>query len=616
MFRRSIIVIYIFVLCLFSWAGAQDAWSLPESKQTVANEISRQSTSGEHTRVGEGDVDKSIQQNDMNIAGEGIGTGDEGVQGIYGGEGNVGELTQGDDGSQQTIAKLIDDKLKEEFKDDAGEDGKQYNETVLKDESKQETVVRISQSNTNKKEDTSQDGDESHGDRSSDGVESEVDRIIDSHDNEYVLSKPNIEGSLGLTLDPQLIRDMSLLIITSALAGQLMAALGQPTINGYFLAGSLLGQGGFGLAKEIVQLQSVSQLGVQFLLFTLGLELNLSKLKAVRNVALFGGILEVGLMAVMGAVVAFLIGAGGYHGAFVGALLAMSSTSIVVKCIQEARVSHQPHAQITFGTLVLQDCVVGLIFAFMPVLSMASSTDTEAFSVGEIFLIIGKVFGTLSIAIAAAVLFSLLLAPGFVSCIKKSSTETFQLSILGFALLVALITTKLGISAELGAFMAGASLSATEDQQMILNAIEPTANLFLALFVCSTGLTIPPAFLIEHFMVLASGVALIIAGKSFLIASVVLLFGFPSHTAARVGINLAQVGEFGFVLLSIASRYGMIPHEVSLLLIGITALSLLLTPFLLQISLKVVPKVAKSSRYDDQERAPLVTSSTRPGHFE
>mmetsp|Transcript_10713 Transcript_10713/g.29780 ORF Transcript_10713/g.29780 Transcript_10713/m.29780 type:complete len:605 (+) Transcript_10713:68-1882(+) len=505
---------------------------------------------------------------------------------------------------ESTIAKILDDRLKEEFKDDAGEDGKQYNETVLLDESKQETVVRISQGNGNKDEvrevGEGEAGTEHHYEAS---VESEVDRIIDSHDNEYVLSKPNIEGSMGLTLDPQLIRDMSLLIITSALAGQLMAALGQPTINGYFMAGSLLGQGGFGLAKEIVQLQSISQLGVQFLLFTLGLELNLAKLKAVRNVALFGGVLQVGLMAAMGSAMAFIIGAGAYQGAFVGSLLAMSSTSIVVKCIQEARVSHQPHAQITIGTLVLQDCVVGLIFAFMPVLASASSSSGR-YTAGDIIRIIGKVFGTLSIAVIMTILFALMAAPAFVQFIKRSSAETFQLSILGFALLLALVTTKLGISAELGAFMAGAALSTTEDQQAILHAVEPTSNLFLALFVCSTGLTIPPAFLIEHFMVLASGVALIIAGKSILIASVVLLFGFPPHTAVRVGINLAQVGEFGFVLLSIASRYGMIPHEVSLLLIGITALSLLMTPFCLQLSLKVVPRVAKSSRYDE-ERAPL-----------
>ena len=138
---------------------------------------------------------------------------------------------------------------------------------------------------------------------------------------------PNPSRSLTHSLTHPLIPSHSLSLTNSSVS-----------LPGYFIAGPLLGQGGFGLAKEIVQLQSVSQLGVQFLLFTLGLELNLTKLKAVRNVALFGGIIQVALMSAMGAVVAFLIGAGSYHGAFVGALLAMSSTSIVVKCIQEARV--------------------------------------------------------------------------------------------------------------------------------------------------------------------------------------------------------------------------------------------------------------------------------------
>eukprot|EP00889_Picochlorum_renovo_P001812 jgi/Picre1/28842/NNA_004239.t1 len=536
--------------------------------------------------------------------------------------------TEEDSEHKETIAQMLDDALKEEFRDEAEEQdsvGKQFNETVSRDEGTQETVVRISQKKDEEKEkdgdgdaegtdatkeqgSTASDVEEKEEDKHLDiAVESDVDRIIDSHDNEYVLSKPNTEGSLGLTLDPQLIRDMSLLIVMSAAAGQFMAAIGQPTINGYFLAGSVMGPGGLGLAKEIVQLQSISQLGVQFLLFTLGLELNLSKLKAVRNVALFGGLLQVALMSLMGTLAAFVIGAGAYHGAFIGALLAMSSTSIVVKCIQEGRASHQPHAQITIGTLVLQDCVVGLIFAFMPVLASASSHGS--LSLGEILTVLGRVFGTLSIAIIITVLFAALLAAKFVQYIMKSSAETFQLSVLGFGLAVALLTTRLGISAELGAFMAGAALSATEHQDSTLHAVEPTSNLFLALFVSSTGLTIPPAFLAEHILVLASGVALIIAAKTLLIASVVLLFGFPPHTALGVGINLAQVGEFGFVLLSIASRYGMIPHEVSLLLIGITALSLLLTPFLMQVSLRFLPKMSKSRYDDDVELASLVETA-------
>ena len=399
-------------------------------------------------------------------------------------------------------------------------------------------------------------------------VESDVDRIIDSHDNEYVLSKPNEEGSLGLTLDPQLIRDMSLLIVVSAVAGLAMASIGQPTINGYFMAGSLIGPGGLGLAKEIVQMQSFAQLGVQFLLFTLGLELNLSKLKAVRNVAIFGGLLQVALMSMMGALAAFVIGAGAYHGAFIGALLSMSSTSVVVKCIQEGRASHQPHAQITIGTLVLQDCVVGLIFAFMPVLASVGQRDEASVTLVEVLIIAGRVLGTLTLGIIATILFAALLAPWFVRYLLRFSAETFQLSVLGFSLAIALLTTKLGISAEFGSFMAGAALSATEFQESTLSAVEPTAHLFLALFVASTGLTIPPAFLSEHILVLASGVTLIIAAKTLLISCVVLIFGFPPQTALGVGINLAQVGEFGFVLLSIASQQGTIPQEVSLLLIG------------------------------------------------
>lgn len=534
-----------------------------------------------------------------------------------------------EDGHKETIAQILDDALKEEFKNEEqkqGDVGKQFNETVSRDEGTKETVVIISQkkdkerekeselnNNDNKEEngkstktdvDDGFDGDAKVSNETKSGhldmtVESDVDRIIDSHDNEYVLSKPNEEGSLGLTLDPQLIRDMSLLIVVSALAGLVMASIGQPTINGYFMAGSLIGPGGLGLTKEIVQMQSFAQLGVQFLLFTLGLELNLSKLKAVRNVAIFGGLLQVALMSMMGALAAFVIGAGAYHGAFIGALLSMSSTSVVVKCIQEGRASHQPHAQITIGTLVLQDCVVGLIFAFMPVLASVGQRNGASVTLMEILIIAGRVLGTLTLGIIATILFAALLAPRFVSYLLRFSAETFQLSVLGFSLAIALITTRLGISAELGSFMAGAALSATEYQESTLSAVEPTAHLFLALFVASTGLTIPPAFLSEHILVLASGVALIIAAKTLLISCVVLIFGFPPQTALGVGINLAQVGEFGFVLLSIASQQGTIPQEVSLLLIGITALSLLMTPFLMQISLKFIPKVSKTRGYSN-----------------
>jgi Kef-type K+ transport system membrane component KefB len=432
-----------------------------------------------------------------------------------------------------------------------------------------------------------------HTSTSTSTAEVDVDRIIDSHDNEYVLSKPNKEDSMGLTLDPLLLRDFTVLIGASALAALGMEAIRQPTINGYFVAGSLVGPGGLGLIKEIVQVQSVSQIGVQLLLFTLGLEFSLSKLRAVRNVALVGGALQVTLMSLLGGVAAYVIGAGVSQGAFIGALLAMSSTSVVIKCFQEAKVAHVLHAQITIGMLVFQDCVVGLLFAFMPLL--ASGEMGGHLTLLDMAMIVGRISGILLATIVGAAVIAATILPSLAKSISRYSPDTFQMTALGFCLISGLITTRLGISAELGAFLAGVLLSATEQHDAVLTAVQPATRLFLALFVASTGLTITPAFLTEHLLVLAAAVALVMIVKSLVFSGVVLMFRYPVDTSFAVGLNMSQVGEFGFVLLSMANRQGLIPSQIYLLLMGTTALSLLLTPFVLQASMKLAGS-SKASR--------------------
>lgn len=510
--------------------------------------------------------------------------------------------------------QMLDEALKEEFSHEEEKKaavGKQFNETVSSKEGTTETVVIISQKKDKERAanrtaealeeatngGTATDEEEIPGDyeefeeeeeeESKSGmVEADVDRIIDSKDNEYVLSKPNEEGSMGLTLDPQLIRDLGVLIGSCAVAGLGMEAVRLPTINGYFIAGSAVGPGGLKWIKEIVQVQSVSQVGVILLLFLLGLELNLNKLRAVRNVALFGGILQIVLMSTLGGVAAAMIGVGGPQGAFVGAMLAMSSTSIVVKCLQDARASHAAHAQITIGTLVLQDCCVGLLFAFMPVL--ASSGDTgSAIRLSELASVAGRVLAMLAITVAVAVLAAATLLPYLTRMISKYSKETFQMCLLGFCMAASMATTRVGVSAELGAFLAGVILSVTDQQETIVASVEPVAHVFLALFIASTGLTIPPAFIGEHLLVLAAVVAVVVTAKTLLIAGVVLAFRYPLDTAMAVGINLAQIGEFGFVLLSMANQQGIIASQVYLLLMGTTAVSLLVTPFMLQLSLRL-----------------------------
>lgn len=123
---------------------------------------------------------------------------------------------------------------------------------------------------------------------------------------------------MEIKLDPQFIKDLGVLVVASSLAGIGMETLGQPSINGYFMAGSLVGPGGLKWIREIVQVQSLAQLGVQLLLFSLGLEFSLSRLRAVRNVALFGGLLQIVAMSALSGIVAKVIGLGAYQGAFVG----------------------------------------------------------------------------------------------------------------------------------------------------------------------------------------------------------------------------------------------------------------------------------------------------------
>ncbi|KAK9819825.1 hypothetical protein WJX72_002802 [[Myrmecia] bisecta] len=522
----------------------------------------------------------------------------------------AGNGTDADPKAKKTIAQMIDEALEQEFPEEKQEAiGKNYNETAKNVDAKFETVVKVSQNkpketdeekaakdaaaaaaegsqdqpkSANGAEGSAADGKpkprERH--RIESQVEKDVDRIIDAQDNEYVLSAPK-DGALGLTLDPQLIRDLTVLITSSTLAGMALEAVKQPVINGYFIAGSIVGPGGFKLIKELVQVESLAQVGVQLLLFTLGLEFSMAKLRAVRSVALIGGMVEIFLFILVAGCMAHFIGASVHEGIFVGALVSMSSTSIVVKCLSDTKLSNSAHGQITIGTLILQDCMVGLLFAFMPVL--ANNSPGEQPDHMDVAMLLFRVSVSLGSCVAMAVLITRTLLPPSVRFLAKhASSELYQLTIIAFCLVSGLISGYMGLSTELGAFVAGVMLSATDQQENALHHLENIKHFFLSLFVSSTGLVMSPKFLMQHLPVLAGGVLLCIISKTVLISGVVFLFGYPARTALAVGLSMAQIGEFAFVLLSVASQLGLMPYQVYMLLMGVTALSLLITPFLLQ----------------------------------
>ncbi|KAL0035080.1 hypothetical protein WJX79_010456 [Trebouxia sp. C0005] len=477
---------------------------------------------------------------------------------------------------KKTIAQIIDAALEQEFPEEKEEAiGKNYNETAKNSDATVETVIKVSQKQQQEEEDEDDVGAE----------EKEVDRIIDSQDNEYVLSKPK-SSSLGLTLDPQLIRDLTVLITSSTVAGMTLEAVKQPVINGYFIAGSLVGPGGAGLIKELVQVESLAQVGVQLLLFTLGLEFSLQKLRAVRSVALIGGMVEIFLFILVAGLLANFIGASVHEGIFVGALVSMSSTSIVVKCLEDSRSSNMAHGQITIGTLILQDCLVGLLFAFMPVLAHNANSKGGVDNMMVLRLLL-KVTVTLGGCLLAAMALTRSVLPRSLRFLAThSSAELFQLTVLAFCLVSAWISGYLGLSSELGAFVAGVMLSSTDQQEHCLSQLTSIRHFFMSLFISTTGLVMSPRFLLQHLPVLAGGVVVCIICKTCLISGVVYMFRYPPQTALAVGLSMAQIGEFAFVLLSVASQLGLMPYQVYMLLMGVTALSLLITPFLMQASNK------------------------------
>uniref|UniRef100_A0A7I4DWM2 Cation/H+ exchanger transmembrane domain-containing protein n=1 Tax=Physcomitrium patens TaxID=3218 RepID=A0A7I4DWM2_PHYPA len=419
---------------------------------------------------------------------------------------------------QGSIAEAFDKLLEKEFPDkedpqEASEGlvGSSFNNSVNNQQAELETVARVTHDKPKKNDTLEVNGtaksfqlqDLISMESGESGVE-ETPRLIDKKDNVFVISNPR-ESSMVLQQDVRFISDLVIVIVSAAGGGILFACLGQPVITGYLLAGSAIGPGGLDLVSELVQVETVAQFGVVFLLFALGLEFSTTKLRVVRAVAIFGGFLQIALFMCLSAITAVFCGARASEGIFVGAFLSMSSTAVVLKFLMDRNTTNSLHGQ---------------------------------------------------------------------------TNELYQLTAVAFCLLIAWISDRLGLSLELGAFVAGVMISTTDLAEHTLEQVDPIRNLFASLFLASIGMLINVQFLWTHMDILLSSLILVISSKTIVITLVVRAFGYNNKNAFLVGMSLAQIGEFAFVLLSRASNLHLIQKKLYLLLLGTTALSLITTPLL------------------------------------
>jgi Kef-type K+ transport system membrane component KefB len=494
------------------------------------------------------------------------------------------------DSKEDSFAEIIDRALEKEFLDKDQPDGpdvSSFNNSVTEQQAVLETVARVTHDKP-KKNDTLETNGTSRSFQLQDvfnldnenGVE-DTPTLIDRKDNIFIMSNPKSKYPV-LQLDQRFISDLVVVIVSAAVGGIIFARLGQPVITGYLLAGSAIGPGGLSFVSEMVQVETVAQFGVVFLLFALGLEFSSTKLRVVRAVAVLGGLLQIFLFMSLCGITALLCGAKSSEGIFVGAFLSMSSTAVVLKFLMEQSSVNSSFGQVTIGTLILQDCAVGLLFALLPILG--------GNGILQGIMSMAKSLVVLCSFLTAVALLSRSFVPSFLKLMISLSSQTnelYQLASVAFCLLVAWCSDKLGLSLELGSFAAGVMISTTDFAKHTLEQVEPIRNLFAALFLASIGMLINIQFLWNHADILLASVILVIIVKTLVTTVVVRCFGYNNKTSFLVGISLAQIGEFAFVLLSRASNLHLVDGKLYLLLLGTTALSLVTTPLLF----KMIPSI-------------------------
>ncbi len=375
--------------------------------------------------------------------------------------------------------------------------------------------------------------------------------------------------------DLRLIIDLLIVLATALGGGLLAAALKQPPLLGYILAGVVIGPAGLAGIREVVQVETLAQFGVTLLLFSLGVEFSLSKLRRVGAIAVGGGLLQMGLTVGLTACAVSVTGwLSPMAGVVLGSILALSSTAVALKSLAETGQTESLAGQAMLGILIVQDLGVGLILAVLPALT--ATFDDLGLALGLALLkLVGFSLGALALGRWGVPPLLRFLA-------QRESRELFLLAVICLCVGIALLTQALGLSSEMGAFVAGLMIADVEYADQTLDYVEPLRDVFGALFFASIGMLIDPQFILAHAPLIAGLVMLVMLGKFLVVVPVTRLFGYAWPMAVLVGCGLSQIGEFSFILATAAQGLGLISRHIYLLVVGTTAITLLVSPVLLQ----------------------------------
>ncbi len=363
-----------------------------------------------------------------------------------------------------------------------------------------------------------------------------------------------------------------------------------PAILAYLVAGMLVGEHGLNVAQEHVDYDHFAELGIVFLLFTLGLEFSLPRLMAMRHLVLAVGSLQVGISLFIFMLASMFFGLSFESAFVVGSILALSSTAIVIRQLSETGAMKRKSGQLSVAILLFQDVAVVPFLIVIPMLALDNDTSMAWALVVAIFK--GVVVVTLLLFIGKWLL------PKVFNIIARVRTdELFVLTTLLVTLLASALTQWFGLSMALGAFLAGMMLGESEYKHQLEADIRPYRDILLGLFFITVGMKLDVGLL------LSSPLNLIALMLSFMLVKIMVIkilatrAGESAKDSWASGLMLAQMGEFGFVLIALANQVQLLPSDVSSMLLGAGVVSMAITPYM-------IDKARSWSVFLSQEKSP------------
>ncbi len=343
-----------------------------------------------------------------------------------------------------------------------------------------------------------------------------------------------------------------------------------PTLVGLFVAGALAGPKGLGLIDDTEEVRVLAEVGVVFLLFTLGLEFSFRRMLRLARVMLIAGPIQVILTGAAGAGVGLAFGLSWTQALVLGMLVALSSTAVVLKTLTERGEMETPVGRNALGILIFQDILVVPMMLVLPLLG-GDGVETPFGPYAIAAIVIGVV--------VAVFIGTKWIAPRILyEAARSRSAEVFLMAVVVICFGVAALSASLGLSLALGAFLAGLIISESEYSHQALSYVLPFRSLLLSFFFVSVGMLLDLGFLARHWWIVLPAAAGLMLAKTLFAALSVLALRYPLRVALGTGMSLNQVGEFSFVLAAVAATHSLLPDSLEQGFLGVAVLTMALTP--------------------------------------